>query len=197
MKKNKITAILMLSGYSKRMGKDKLLMKIKGKCIVDYAFEVVYKSKFYETIAVVRKKEILKKAEKLHFKTVLNNNAKKGISESIKLGVVNASKLSLGYMFFQGDQILIKLEDIKIIVDTFLENKDYIIVPLFNGIISSPCIFPKKFKNKLLELQDEESGKKIIKENEENVMHVNLNSEYGMLDIDNISDLIAINNILN
>lgn len=90
----------MASGFLRRMGKDKLLIKIKDKYIIDYVLETMYESNFYENIVVVRKNEIIKKA-------------KNGISESIKLGVKYSSKDTLGYMFFQGYRILITIHDIK------------------------------------------------------------------------------------
>ena len=105
-----ITAIVMASGFSKRMGLNKLLMKYNDKFLIEHTLEKISQCDFAEKIIVTQYEEIEKLTD--NFKVVINENAHKGQSESIKLGVKSSEKCD-GYMFFVADQPLISQNDIE------------------------------------------------------------------------------------
>ena len=82
---NLISAIIMASGFSKRMGENKLLMKYNNKFLIEYTLDVISKCSFNDKIIVTQYKRIKEIGEKLNFKVVINEHANKGQSESIKL----------------------------------------------------------------------------------------------------------------
>lgn len=176
-----ISAIVMASGFSRRMGENKLLMDFNGKTIIENTFEALKKSDFKEVVVVSQYEEVLKIANKYQFKFVLNDNANIGQSESIKLGIRNSGKCD-GYMFFVGDQPLINNDDVKELINEFGENKEYIVIPRYDNKTGNPVIFPTCLKNNLLSLKNDEKGKKVINEYDK-IKYVNV-SEYTLLDVD-------------
>ncbi|QEZ67551.1 molybdenum cofactor cytidylyltransferase [Paraclostridium bifermentans] len=176
-----ISAIVMASGFSRRMGENKLLMDFNGKTIIENTFEALKKCDFKEVIVVSRYEEVLKIANKYQFKFVLNDNAQIGQSESIKLGIRNSGKCD-GYMFFVGDQPLINNDDVKELINEFGENKEYIVIPRYDNKTGNPVIFPTCLKNNLLSLKNDEKGKKVINEYDK-IKYVNV-SKYTLLDVD-------------
>ena len=48
----KITAVIMCSGLSRRMGKNKLLMEFRGHKMFEYVFDAVAACDFYNVIVV-------------------------------------------------------------------------------------------------------------------------------------------------
>lgn len=176
-----ISAIVMASGFSRRMGENKLLMDFNGKTIIENTFEALKKYDFKEVIVVSQYEEVLKIANKYQFKFVLNDNAQIGQSESIKLGIRNSGKCD-GYMFFVGDQPLINNDDVKELINEFGENKEYIVIPRYDNKTGNPVIFPTCLKNNLLSLKNDEKGKKVINEYDK-IKYVNV-SEYTLLDVD-------------
>lgn len=176
-----ISAIVMASGFSRRMGENKLLMDFNGKTIIENTFEVLKKCDFKEVIVVSQYEEVLKIANKYQFKFVLNDNAQIGQSESIKLGIRNSGKCD-GYMFFVGDQPLINNDDVKELINEFGENKEYIVIPRYDNKTGNPVIFPTCLKNNLLSLKNDEKGKKVINEYDK-IKYVNV-SKYTLLDVD-------------
>ncbi|GAA0101003.1 molybdenum cofactor cytidylyltransferase [Paraclostridium bifermentans] len=176
-----ISAIVMASGFSRRMGENKLLMDFNGKTIIENTFEALKKYDFKEVIVVSQYEEVLKIANKYQFKFVLNDNAHIGQSESIKLGIRNSGKCD-GYMFFVGDQPLINNDDVKELINEFGENKEYIVIPRYDNKTGNPVIFPTCLKNNLLSLKNDEKGKKVINEYDK-IKYVNV-SEYTLLDVD-------------
>lgn len=182
---NKITAIIMASGLSTRMGANKLLLNYNNKPIIQYVFEAVKNSLFYDVIVISQYDEIKNISKNYEFKYVHNENAYMGQSESIKLGILN-SKPCDGYMFFVGDQPLIDDIYIKNMICAFYKNPDYIVIPKCKGKTGNPVIFPFSKKEELLKLKNDEKGKKIINKTS-NIKYIEVPK--GMLfDIDTKED---------
>lgn len=180
-----VSAIIMASGFSSRMGENKLLMKYEGSYIIQRVLDVVKKCEFEDVIVVSQYEEILKISREYKFKSILNENANIGQSESIKLGIIN-SKQCKGYMFFVGDQPLINEIDIKELMYTFDSNDDHIIIPTYNGKKGNPVIFPNRLKEKLINLKNDEKGKEVIN-GYNKIKYIEVNEE-TLIDIDTKKD---------
>ncbi|MFV0440224.1 MAG: NTP transferase domain-containing protein [Lachnospirales bacterium] len=187
-----LSAIIVASGESKRFGKEnKLLHEIDGKKIIQYIVEKVVQSNVFSDIIIVTSFEDVKRIFKSHsdIKIVMNSNSHLGISQSIKLGVENSSKDSLGYMFFQGDMPFLELETICEIVDKFSGNIDKIVSPKKN----SPKIFSRDFKEELLNLKGDVGGKMIVLENMDKYIELEFENISQFKDIDYIGDIYGKN----
>ena len=180
-----ITAIVMASGFSKRMGLNKLLMKYNNKFLIEYTLEKISQCDFAQKIIVTQYEEIEKLIEDLNFKVVINENAHKGQSESIKLGV-KSSKRCDGYMFFVADQPLINKKDIEKLIRVFRENKDFIVIPKYKEKCGNPVIYPSLYKEEILRLEGDKGGKSIIKSSNK-IKYVEV-EEDTLFDIDNKDD---------
>lgn len=182
-----ISAIIMASGYSRRMKKNKLLLEYKGKTLIQQTIEMVLKCDFSQIILVAREKEILQLGKNSGLTVIENKNADRGISESIKLGVTYADDCD-GYMFFTADQPLLNVNIINKLLQLFCKDKSHIIVPHYAGRRGSPVIFPKKFKQDLLHLQGDVGGKVIINKYSQQVCFVEIDDEKSLFDIDTQED---------
>ncbi len=178
-----ISAIILASGYSRRMGKNKLLLKYKGKLMIEHTIETILQCGFSEVILVAREEEIINVGNENGLRVIKNKNADKGISESIKLGV-RESKETEGYMFFTADQPFLDMDTVKALKNKFTEDSDYIIIPRCNGKRSSPVIFPYSFKGDFLKLQGDVGGKIIINNNLDKVKFVEVTNSTKLFDVD-------------
>lgn len=178
-----ITAIVMASGFSKRMGLNKLLMKYNDKFLIEHTLEKISQCDFAEKIIVTQYEEIEKLTD--NFKVVINENAHKGQSESIKLGVKSSEKCD-GYMFFVADQPLINQKDIEKLIRVFRENKDFIVIPKYKEKRGNPVIYPSLYKEEILRLEGDKGGKSIIKSSNK-IKYVEV-EENTLFDIDNKDD---------
>ena len=178
-----ISAIILASGYSKRMGKNKLLLKYNGKSLIEHTIDTVSSCGFSEVILVAREEEIIEIGIRNYLKVIKNENATKGITESIKLGILNTRNAE-GYMFFTADQPFLDVATIRALQNKFAENSAYIIVPTCDGKRGSPVIFPSIYKEDFLKLQGDVGGKIIINKNLEKVKFVELQDSSKLFDID-------------
>ena len=190
----KISAIIMASGKSERMGTNKLLLEYRGITFIENTLEKVLKENFYEFAIVVSDKKVKRKVQdyiknletdekKIYI--VDNKKSEKGQSESIKIGLKTLGKCD-GYMFFSCDQPFLTSDTIKKILKNF--NPERITIPEYNGKRSLPVIFGENFKEELLKLEGDTGGKTVISNHPDKIRTVEIeNSDEGK-DIDTKED---------
>ena len=181
----KITAIILASGSSKRMGKDKLTLTYKDKRIFEYVIDLVSKFPFDEKIIITNNNEIINYAKIKGILNYKNPRHEIGKSESIKIGIEN-SKRENDYMFFVSDQPLLRIKTVKKILYHFSKNPELITYPMYEGHRGSPVIFPNKYKMELLKLTEDMGGASII--DEVNSQGVLIDNCVENIDIDNQED---------
>ncbi|NLY20088.1 MAG: nucleotidyltransferase family protein [Tissierellia bacterium] len=181
-----ISAIIMASGMSERMGEDKLKLLYKGKPIFQYVVDIVKDLDFVDKIIVTNDEEITKYSVDNGLRAIKNDNFRVGKSESIKIGVKNSSKDTSGYMFFVSDQPLLSKKTVIQLINCFEQNNDKIVYPLFNGKKGTPTIFPIKHKESFFELKGNQGGLILI--DADNSISVRIDTEEEHFDIDTKED---------
>lgn len=182
-----MVAIILGAGMSKRMNRNKLLIKFKGKYLIELIIEKVLKCNFNEVILVFKDEEVKEIGENYNIKTIFNENYYKGQSESIKIALKNVGN-NEDFMFFTSDEPLLKVESIKVLLDTFEMNKG-IVVPRVESGNRSPVIFESMYKGELLKLEGDVGGRDVIKRNIKNVTFIDFFDGDEFFDIDSEEDL--------
>ena len=178
--KKQITAIVMCSGLSKRMGLNKLLMDFKGKRMFEYIIDIVNASGFNKIVVVTSYDEIALYAKE---NTVIYNDKNHlGMSQSIILGVENAG-ICDGMMFFNCDEPKLDVGTVKRLIDAFDDN-DKIIIPKVENNYKNPVLFPIRYKDALLGLSGEAGGSKVYKQNKDDIFEVCFDDGTAFKDID-------------
>lgn len=181
----KISAIIMASGLSERMGTNKLLLELKGKKLFEYVFDLMGVSEIDEVIVVSSYAEILDEADKRGFVSIYNDNNKVGKSSSIKLGIENTD-LDSAMMFFVADQPLLSPETVQKLIDAYKEN-EYITYPRTEKRRGAPVIFSNKYRDALLNLEYDEGGMILVEGENKNEVLIDDISE--LWDIDTYNNL--------
>ena len=132
-----ISGILLAAGESKRLGKPKLLLKLGKSNVINISLENYLKSGISEIIIVLgheskKIKNSLSVQDK-RIKFVMNLDYKKGMSTSIKCGVLEASKESEAFLIALVDQPLISPK----MIDRMIENEGDIPAHFESGPASS------------------------------------------------------------
>jgi len=173
-------AIVMASGYSKRMGKNKLQLPYRDTNLLGYTLEKLSFLPFYNIYVCGREDWVESLAKKFNYIYLENKNAHLGQSESVKLGVSNSS--GEGIVFFTGDQPLLTKNSILKIYFEFLKY-NYITIPRAEGERFSPVFFPKYKRKELLNLEGDTGGREVIK-NSSLISFVDFPNKIEFLDID-------------
>ncbi len=182
-----MNGIILASGFSRRMGKNKLLMKIGEETILEKVIKEIKKSNISNIILVAREDNIINLGIKEKLKVVINDNAIYGQSNAIKLGLTKAD-LDKNFMFFCGDQPFIDSFSINKLVESSLNFKDNIIIPKVKDKIGSPIIFPNYLKFQLDKLEGDVGGREVIKNNKDRVKYIDIDNDLFLQDIDTLDD---------
>ncbi|WP_297432448.1 selenium cofactor biosynthesis protein YqeC [uncultured Cetobacterium sp.] len=180
-----ITPIVLAAGFSKRFLGDKLSFKLSdGKTILEKTLSNISKLNFTEKVLVGKTTFHNQLSLDYNFTYINNSNSNLGQSYSVVLGTFKAS-LS-GYLFIPGDMpFLTKKVLLKLIYE--FQKYNQIIVPFVDGNKKAPVLFPKRYRNNLIELKGDSGGREILKK--ESFIKCNFKNSLEFFDIDTQSDL--------
>lgn len=180
-----ISGIIMAAGFSRRMGQDKLLLRLNnGLFLVEKVIKEAVSSDLNEIILIYQNPDVQKIGEKYGVKTVFNPEPFKGQSASVKIGVKASHSKTDGYMFLPADMPFIDNELINKVVAAFKSSTFPIVIPFYNNMPGMPAIFSAALGSKLLNLTGDEGGRSIIRQNPEHVKKININETFKGIDID-------------
>lgn len=182
-----VTGVIMASGFSKRMNRDKLVMKIGDKTLIERVIETCLQSKLSEIIVIYRTDGVKSIADKFNIKTVFNKNAKEGQSASVKLGIQNASSSTRGIMFIVGDQPFLDVDTVELLIDEF-QNSEDIIIPLYGGKKGNPIIFPRRVFDDFNSLEGDVGGREVIRKNLDEVRYIEVKNHRAGRDMDTFEE---------
>ena len=193
-----ISATILAAGSSQRMGGiNKLLLPYKGEAIIKTVCQTLIDS-FLDPVFVVigfEYKKVAKSLPKSLDKIIYNNDWSKGMAKSINNAIASLPNNIDVNMIILGDMPLIKVKTINKLIDSFLKNNgEKIIYADHFGEQVNPVIFPKKYFNKILDLDGDKGCKNIISQNRKNSLGVSIDSSEVIFDCDtkeDYSDLVS------
>jgi molybdenum cofactor cytidylyltransferase len=187
----KISAIILAAGTSSRMGFLKQTANIKGKSLLELVLDKVRKFPFHEIIIVLgyKHEEVMKTLKLEYEKVVINEEYEKGMSSSLKKGVLNISKDSEAFAIFLADMPLIKEESIEKVINEFNERSCLIVAPIFNKVIGHPVIFHRNLIPEIINLEGDIGAKKVIEKYKDEACFIEIDDEGVLIDIDAPKDL--------
>jgi len=190
-----IVGVIMAAGFSKRMGKDKLLLPFKGKPIVEHVIKGAVNSKVDQVLLIYRTEQVQQIGAKYKIDTLFNDKAELGQSASVRLAVRNSPKSVSAFLFFVGDQPFVSTELINKVIEVYCERKPKIIVPVYgnrNRKRGTPVLFSSDLKNELLNIKGDKGGRDLIdiysQKNSQDVVYIKFEDEMKAFDIDTWDD---------
>jgi molybdenum cofactor cytidylyltransferase len=169
--------IILGAGSSKRMGQNKLAMKLGDKAILERAINNAKASRLDELVLVYGKYNMDTDIEKLY-----NTDYESGMSTSIKRGLEDfkgdAAMILLGDMPFVSSSIIDKL------YEAFLSSHKNIVVPVCEGKRGNPVVIGRKYFDDLFNNTGDKGAREIIKNNSEDVELVEVGDKGIFVDVD-------------
>jgi len=181
-----ITAIIMASGHSSRLGQDKLRLGFCGRPLLLHLLKKLDGLGFDEVLLVSAEEELLEMGRSHGATGVRNDHAKLGKSASIRAGV-HAASAENDLMFFVADQPLLRPQSIRVMLEMRGRYADRVIVPSFAGEDGNPVIFPSAFRERLIMLSGDQGGKAALSPSDE-VVHCHIADALEGADIDTRED---------
>ncbi|MBO0469566.1 NTP transferase domain-containing protein [Enterococcus sp. DIV0242_7C1] len=181
----KISAIIMASGFSKRMGTNKLFLEYQGKTFLEHVLLLSKKLGFFEQILVISPENLAGISLPEGVKVVLNHDADQGQSTSVRLGTQFAS--GAGYLYLTVDQPLLDESLFAPLLAAY--TTENIVFPVtLEGKPSSPIFFGKRFRTDLLQVSGSTGGREVRNKYPDAWHQVPVDEPYRLADIDTYSD---------
>ena len=186
-----ISGIILAAGAAERMGRQKLLLNLNGKPVLQWVLEAALSSELDEVVCVVRElKEIQQgislKHEKLGW--AVNERAAEGQSTSVIAGLKAINPQSEAALFIVGDQPLVKRDLIDGLMDLFRKTAALIVAPTFQGQTRNPVLFRKDLFPEFLKLTGDRGGRRLIETYRDKIALLDWKDEAPFLDVDRWED---------
>jgi molybdenum cofactor cytidylyltransferase len=187
-----ISCVILAAGSSRRMGQDKLFLPLKGKTVLEHVVQNASAAKVGEVIVVTRP-ESIGAVEKIlaatGVKVVINPWHHRGISSSLKIGLVAANPLAQGIIFALGDQPFVPTAVYNLLLERYAQNLNLFTYPLFKGKRGNPTIFDRRTWPALVNLAGDAGGRQILaKLPAEEVCSVETGCPGILADLDTLAD---------
>ena len=178
------------------MGRQKLLLDLKGKPVLQWVLEAALSSELDEVVCVVREaneiqKGISLKDDKLRW--VTNEKASEGQNTSVIAGLKAINPQSEAALFLVGDQPLVKRDLIDGLIDLFRKTTALIVAPTFQGQTRNPVLFRKDLFPEFLKLTGDRGGRRLIEKYKDKTVFLEWKEEAPFLDVDRWEDYEILN----
>ena len=120
---------------------------------------------------------------------VENPDYRLGLSTSVRAGFAAVPVQTIGIMIYLADQPLLEASEVDFLIRAFTEagkaNKS-IVVPFFRGQRGNPVIVQATYKASLLAITGDTGCRRLIKQNPDQVLTVEMETDHVVRDIDTI-----------
>jgi molybdenum cofactor cytidylyltransferase len=156
-----IGAVVLAAGESKRMGKQKLLLPIEGKLLIERAVDPL-KAAAEEIVVVLghQPEKLVPTLKKLGIRWVVNENYREGMASSFKRGLRELKGCDAVFLVL-GDQPFVEKGFLLKAIRAWKAGAK-IVSPVFKGKKGHPVLFDKSLFEEILSLQTHEMIREVI-----------------------------------
>ena len=172
------------------MGKPKLLLPYKGKSIIRHVIDASMKSSLSGIVVVINPEiaELQKEASKMPVdQLVLNKEAEKGMSASLKAGLMNLSPATDAVTVLLGDQPLISADDINEVIRCYVNKEAPIVQARYRSKRGHPVLFDRSMFPHLFKITGDEGARTVLNTFAEKICFAGMDKPYPK-DIDTPED---------
>ena len=189
-------ALILAAGESSRMGKNKLLLPLKNKTIIEHVVDQAKQAGIQNIMMVLGaySDDMLPIINQMQVHHCYNKDFKDGMLSSIKCGFLHLPAGMDITVIFLGDQPEIPGEVAKILIKEYGKAAKGIVIPVFRGKRGHPVLIHKKYRKEINDLADSEGLRSLIHKYSEDTLEVETDFPGILKDIDLPLDYIKLTN---
>jgi len=197
--------IILAAGCSKRLGRPKQLVQMKGRTLIERIVDAALNSELTRIVLVLGHRheaitrllnqklgqKLGQKTDPVRFNIVINRHHPEGLSSSLSLGLAQVKNTHASVMFLLGDQPLLDAPAINALLTAFQSSKKDICVPVQDKKRGNPTIFSRHFYASIMEIQGDSGARRLIGLNPSCVHHYHTKNPAYFFDIDTEANVRA------
>ena len=194
-KKTPTAGIILAAGSSKRLGRPKQLLRVKGRSLIERVVNAALASDLDRIVLVLGyqhediSRHLARQTDISRLKVVINRRYREGLSRSLCTGLNEVMNTHPSVMFLLGDQPLVNSSAINDLLTAFRNSTKDICVPVRDKDRGNPTIFSHKFYDSIMRIQGDSGGREIIGSNLAFVHAFPTQNPAYFFDIDSEADL--------
>ena len=186
----RVAAVVLAAGKSERMGKNKLLLEMKGKKLIEHILEALESSKVDEIVVVLGHNpwEVTDVISRFKCSIVVNEMYMEGMVSSLKTGLKQVERTD-AVLIVLGDQIILNPKLIDVMIGEMEKNRSgvFIVSPIYRGKKGHPILFHKRLFNEILSLTKYNTLRDVIHKHSNRLLTIE-GDKWTIIDIDDPND---------
>ena len=185
-----ISAIVLAAGRSTRMGRNKLVLPLDGKPVLQRVLDALKGSKVDETVVVLGggAEEVRRMIDLRGAKVVVNRHYAEGMSTSIKAGLASVSRSADAVIIVLGDQPLLSAALVDSLIHGFLAEGAPVVVPVHLRKRGNPVLFARSIFPEVMKISGDRGAKSVMVAHGDDVREVRAIGAGAAIDVDTPSD---------
>jgi molybdenum cofactor cytidylyltransferase len=181
-----IWGIVLAAGESKRMNSQKLLLPFDGKPMIEIVIENIAVSSVDKIMVVTgsHKEEIIGATFHLSVTHCYNDNYKQGMLSSVKCGIRALPKDCEAVMIFLGDQPLIPVKVVNLVIGEYKSSGKGIVIPTCGKRRGHPLLIDRKYHKEIEQLDEQEGLRELAHKYADDVLEIETGEPGILRDID-------------
>ena len=158
-----IAAIVLAAGFARRMGRQKLLLRLQGRPVVRWAVERI--APHVEDVVVVTGQDdaaVREALAGLSVRFAVNPNPQAGQGSSIAVGVAALKPWSRAVLIALGDQPRVPDPVVPALLDAFTLTGKAIVAPVYRGTQGTPVLFGAEIFPELRQLTGDAGARAVV-----------------------------------
>ncbi len=190
----KIGAVILAAGESKRMGFPKQLIEICGEKIIRIVVKKVLNVGFGDIVVVLGHMagDIARYIDDMiGIKIIVNPRYREGMSTSLIEGIKNLRQDIEAFMVILGDQPFVSKETMEKIIETYygMKRKPLMVVPTYRGLRGNPVLISSRIAKEIMSLRGDIGARALMERYKAYISYIETQDPGVVLDIDTKEDL--------
>jgi molybdenum cofactor cytidylyltransferase len=200
--KTPTAGIILAAGESTRLGEPKQLLRVCGRFLIEWVLTAALDSNLDHVVLVLGceheriRRALVATTDHPKCQILVNPDYRNGQSTSLKAGVLTIRHSFPSAMFLLGDQPLVDVAVVNLLLERYAESDKPICVPAHRGTRGNPTLFASSFYPALLGLTGDKGARDLIAAHPQQVLAVEIEDPLVFFDIDRPQDLEKISRLL-